>query len=248
MTLKRIRRPDRLTVMALASVAALATAAGIAQATGVAMFRGKAITYSERHFEARPLDLAVFKQTPTARDRAAARDARVLASIEGLTAHEPNVPAEWLPGEARPGAIRTPLVGLGPGERTIYLVRTTRGRVCAGLTGFSSGCLAGLPPDVPATLHVADPDASGLGEPALIWGVARDSVRRIDVIVDGASRQAALEGNAYFFQLADPSMSSRSIEAIVVHLASGDSVRVAADHGPEPGAPVAVVTGGPPNG
>jgi hypothetical protein len=169
----------------------------------------------------------------------------VTESIDVLTADDPTVPEEFLPGHARAGELRAGLAHLGPSDRTLFLVRTTKGRICAGLTGFSSGCLEGLPIDVPVTAIAADPNRSGTGEAPLVWGVARNDVERVDVIVDGGTFAAVMGENAYFFQLRDAGASPGSIQAVVAHLASGRSVTVPVLTGPDPSKAFPVIKSGP---
>jgi hypothetical protein len=242
-----IRRSQRrwLAITAM-SVLSLIAAVGMARATGVGWFNDKPITYPATHFAAVPLQLGVFREQATDIDQTGAANPAVRASVDGVTADDSNVPEEFLPGKAQAGALRIAMAGLGASKRTIYLVRTAKGRICAGLTGFSSGCLAGLPLDTPLTAHSADPDQNGSGEPALVWGVVRDLVQRIDVIVNGQPQPAELARNAYFFQLASNTLAPTAIEAVVAYLRTGEVTRIDVEHGPSSGAHGPTTYGPPP--
>src|SRR5256885_17236493 len=72
------------------------------------------------------------------------------SQLEQLLAQAPDVtppasqPAEWTPGQALMHQARVLMTDAGTAKRTIYAYPTTQGRVCAVLTGYSSGCLDGF--------------------------------------------------------------------------------------------------------
>lgn len=230
--------------LGLAATLVVATTA-VAQATGIRLLgNDPSITYPERHYALKPLKLKVFATLAPARQRELASSHGIASAVSALTSNDSGVPTEWLPGRAD-GAVRVPLAGLGVGSHSIFLVRTTKGRVCGGLTEFASGCLEGLPLDSPATSMAGDLDATGAGEAPVIWGVARDEVRSIDVVVDRTSHRAVLGGNVYFFQLPDNTMSEHAITAIRATLASGKVVEISVVTGPTGPPTGPVVRGGP---
>lgn len=162
-----------------------------------------------------PLELRAFSRAQTAQERAARNEPDILEAVEALTSPAPGVPEEWQPGAAR-NDLRILLAGLGPSSRSIFAFTSTKGRVCFGLTGFTSGCSAGMPAFERVTVTTGDPDAGGTGEPALVWGFARDGVSRVEVVVAGERFGARLANNAYFFQLPNGALPTSAIEAIVV--------------------------------
>lgn len=236
-----LRRQNWPALFVLGALVLLAIAVGVARGTD----SRPAVVYPAGRPALAPLALKAFARPISPRDAAAAHDQRVTEAVDVVTADDANVPEEFLPGHARAGGLRAALTHLGPSDRTIFLVRTTKGRICAGLTGFSSGCLEGLPADVPLTAIAADPDRSGTGEAPLVWGIARNDVKSVDVIVDGSPYPAVMGDNAYFFQLGDAGASAGSIQTVVAHLAGGRSVSVSVVTGPDPSKRFPIIKGGP---
>jgi hypothetical protein len=229
------RQLIRLPVLAVAATGLLAVSVGVAMATGVPLVGTDSKptpAYPSAHFKMRPFSLGILNQPQTGAERAAAARPEVAEEVGHVTAGEVSVPDEWLPGEADADTIRIALDGVGTQHRSIWIVRTTKGRICAGLTDFTAGCIEGLPPDVAVTALSADPDALGTGEAPLVWGIRRDNVKSVDVIVNGHPYQAVLGRNAYFLQLPDPATSDRAIERVVAHLANGETFSQEISHGP----------------
>jgi hypothetical protein len=121
-------------------------------------------------------------------------------------------PPEWTPGQALMHQARVLMTNAGTAKRTIYAYPTSRGRVCAVLTGYSSGCLDGFRD------RFADIDFTfGRG---IVWGLAPNSVIGVDVYVGGAKQPARLENNVYFFEGGTP-------QQLVVHFRDGSTKSVA---------------------
>lgn len=238
------RAMNRHTIAIVVSVgiAGIAAAVAVAQATGTA-HRASAARYPAAHYTIVPLSLGVFNGPVTALDRAEQVSPAVARSVNHLLSDAAGVPPEFDPGAKLDGDLRAPLTSLGTKGRTIYLVRTAKGRVCGGLTGFAAGCLEGLPASVPITVMSGDPDATGVGEAPLVWGVARNDVVAVDVVVNGAIRHAELSRNAYFFQLRDAAEPDAAIEAVVAYLRGGGTYREVVNHGPATDLPL--ITGPP---
>ena len=116
-----------------------------------------------------------------------------------------------------PATFRVALRGFGGGARTAFVARGRDGRICAGLTEFSSGCLDGLPPDLPVDVTYGGGSAT---EGPIVWGLARDDVRAVEVVEAGVVRSAALGENVYVFQ-AQPGVDPAALSAVKVHLANG---------------------------
>lgn len=216
---RRIRSSRRL-VVSVAALAALAAVTGFAGASGIARLRSAPAPALVTP-PLVPLErLAIFDRPQTGAERMAAAAGPLAEQVGALTADPGGVPADELPGRAEPGTFRLVLTGLGPGRRSIFVVRTTKGRECGELTDFAGGCLAALPANVPLDPIAGDPDGPG-GEGAIVWGVTRNDVRRVEVVVDGRRRDAVLGRNAYFFELGDASRPASAMSAVVATLADG---------------------------
>jgi hypothetical protein len=225
----------RLATLVLAS--SLVLAAAIAFQNRIAESASPPLPlYPPAHATARPVSLGIFDAAPTAAEVARAKAADVANAASVLTnSSDAAVPEPFLPGQ-QSGGIHIALEHLGPGDRAIFFFRTSKGRVCSGLTGFSSGCLEGLPDTVPITATAADPDGDRVGDPALVWGVTTNDVESVDVIVNGVAHAAVTGRNTYFYELSDPSLLSSSITAVIAHLGNGAAVTTPVDTGPAPGA------------
>ena len=127
--------------------------------------------------------LKAFARGQTTVEAAAERSPVIAAAITALTEAPPGVDPSDTAGQPN-SDLRLLLTGLGSG-RSVFAFTTTKGSYCLGLTGFTSGCLAGLPPTVHITADAGDPDLEGVGEPAIVWGFARNDVRKVSVIADG---------------------------------------------------------------
>lgn len=236
-------RPAMVGMVAAVTLCAVAVAAASSARLTFLSHGQTKINYPPAHFTIQPLSLRLFDRPLTSRDRAGQTSSVVTESVDHLFASSPGLPDAYDPGQRRPNDLRVAVDGVGTANRTVYMVRTTNGRVCAGLTGFSAGCLEGLPDTLPVTAVSADPDANGTGEAPLVWGIAKDDVVAVDVVVNGKAQPALLARNAYFFQLADAALPDRAIEGLIVRLSNGSTFRQDIDHGPTGDLPTTV---GPP--
>jgi hypothetical protein len=121
-----------------------------------------------------------------------------------------------------PSSFRVGLRGVGSAAHAAFVVRGRDGRTCAGLTDFSSGCLDGLPSTLPVDVTYGGGSAT---EGPIVWGLARDDVRAVDVVLNGVAQPAVLGDNVYVFQ-AEPGIDVSALGALKVHLASGAVVTV----------------------
>jgi hypothetical protein len=152
--------------------------------------------------------LGIFSRAQTAAERAAATsNPDVHAILDALPPTDPST-------------LRFALVGAGADKRTAFVVRGRDGRTCAGLTGFTSGCLYGLPSDMPADISYGGESATA---GPVVWGVTADDVRAVDVVVDGQAYPAVVGRNVYFFQ-APAGKTSQDLQTLKVHLVSGSVV------------------------
>jgi len=119
-----------------------------------------------------------------------------------------------------PASFRVALLDFGSGSHTAFVARGRDGRICAGLTGFSSGCLDGLPPSLPVDVTYGGGSAT---EGPIVWGLAQDDVRAVEVVVSGVTKTATLGENVYVFQ-APVGTDAAALSAVEVHLANGTVV------------------------
>jgi hypothetical protein len=121
-------------------------------------------------------------------------------------------PADWTPGQALMHQARVLMTNAGVAKRTIYAYPTSRGRVCAVLTDYTSGCLDGFRD------RFADIDLTyGRG---IVWGLVPNSVTAVDVYAGGVRRPARLENNVYFFE-------GGAAQQLVVHFRDDSTKSVA---------------------
>ncbi len=123
-----------------------------------------------------------------------------------------------LDASASPGATRVLLSNLGSEQRTLSADATPGGAVCLTLSGFSRQCIPTLLARQQISFFVWS--TTGTGGPALIWGIARDSVRSVDAVsADGQTTRAQLANDAFFVELSDGLPVK-----LVANLADGSSV------------------------
>lgn len=121
-------------------------------------------------------------------------------------------PADWTPGQALMHQARVLMTDVGRAKRTIYAYPTSRGRVCAVLTDYSSGCLDGFRD------RFGDVDFTyGRG---IVWGLVPNSVTAVDVYAAGVTQTARLENNVYFFEGGSP-------QQLIVHFRDSTTKSVA---------------------
>lgn len=221
----------RKILLVVTAVACAAAATGIASALGIlprtASHGRESVLASAPPTTPLP-DLAVFARAQTAAEADAGREGAVARIVKVLTANEAGVAADLLPGEARTTDLRVPLRNLGRYARSVFVVRTAKGRICAGVTDFSAGCLAGFPAGEAVTIEFG---GGYPGEGAIVWGVARDDVRRVTVTARGDTYQAALRGNVYFFQ-APSGYEADALEAVTATLRDGSKIETPIRAGP----------------
>jgi hypothetical protein len=94
------------------------------------------------------------------------------------------------------GAAR--LVGTVPSGRRIYVVPTTKGRVCVLVEGLAESCGDPLTQDQPITFTAS---WVGPGEPNYAWGVARDGVKSVSFDVSPTQRVTVpVEHNVFVYE------------------------------------------------
>ena len=201
-----VPKDRRLRILAL--VIGLCAVALAAAGASLALKPQHHDTLAARQASVVPLPaLGIFSRAQTGAERAAAAsNPDVHAILDALPATDPST-------------LRFALVGAGQHKRTAF-VRGRDGRTCAGLTGFTSGCLYGLPSDMPADITYGGESAI---EGPVVWGVMANNVKAVDVVVDGQAFPATVGRNVYFFQ-APVGKTSQDLQTLKVHLAGGSVV------------------------
>ena len=178
-----------------------------------------------------PLDLPdAFLRPQSALEHRAAMHAPIATAVAVLVADD-DVREDWKPGKPI-GEIRILADQLGASDREIFAFRTTKGKLCVGLTRFTSGCFAALPTTEGITMTYGVPDAEGIGEGTIIWGLTAGRVSHVSAVVNGRQKTAVLGDHVYFFQVADASLPTSALEELVVGYRDGTREEVFVPTGP----------------
>jgi hypothetical protein len=116
------------------------------------------------------------------------------------------------------------LVGSLPSGRHVYVVTTSKGRLCVVVARLAESCGNPLTQSEPVTFTVVDSDGPG-GEPAVAYGVARDGVKSVSFVVGGRHETVAVRGNMFAYQ-APAFVTSDSFSSVMVALADGSTLSV----------------------
>jgi hypothetical protein len=116
------------------------------------------------------------------------------------------------------------LVGTLPSARNVYVVATSRERLCVVVARLAESCGDPLTQAEPVTFTVVDRDGPG-GEPAVAYGVARDGVKSVSFTVGGRHETVPVRANMFAYQ-APLSVTSDSFSAVTVTLADGSTLSV----------------------
>lgn len=217
------KRRMKLLVAALLGASAVGAITAVAYGSGQQNARSKAVATVREAPLVSLGQLRIFSRPQRPAEHEAAVSAPVSNEVAILTAGASGVPAGSLTGSSRADQVRIAATGLGTANRTLYLTRTTSGRTCAGLTDFTAGCLNALPADTPVEMMYG---GGNPGEGPIIWGVARNDVRRVEIVANGEVYPATLVENGYFFQLPDPDAPPEVFQMVKVTLANGQVVAV----------------------
>jgi hypothetical protein len=116
------------------------------------------------------------------------------------------------------------LVGSLPSGRHVYVVTTSKGRLCVVVARLAESCGNPLMQTEPLTFTVVDRDGPG-GEPAVAYGVARDGVQSVSFTVGGRHETVPVRGNMFAYQ--PPAfVRSDSFSSVTVTLADGSTLSV----------------------
>lgn len=113
-------------------------------------------------------------------------------------------------------------VGSLPDGRKVFVLPTSKGRLCVLVERLAKSCGAPLTGDAPVTFTIVDVDGPG-GEGPLAYGVARDDVVAVSFTVAGRVETVAVENNMFVFR-GSSSDQSGGFSALTVRLADGSSV------------------------
>jgi hypothetical protein len=91
------------------------------------------------------------------------------------------------------------LIGSLPSGRRVYVVTTSKGRLCVLVARRAESCGSPLTQTEPVTFTIVDPDGPG-GEPAIAYGVARDGVKAVSFTVDGRHEAVPVRDNMFAYQ------------------------------------------------
>ena len=192
-TLRRTRVRRTWLTLAVALGVALLIGGGVAFATGIGPFSG----------------LSAADRPQRAQD---VLDPAVVAQLR----------ADEAPGGDQIGThdIRSArLVGTLPSGRHVYVVTTSKGRLCVLLARLAESCGDPLTQTEPVTFTVVDSDGPG-GEPAVAYGVARDGVKSVSFTVGGRHETVPVRANMFAYQ-APAFVTSVSFSSVTVTLNDG---------------------------
>lgn len=116
------------------------------------------------------------------------------------------------------------LVGSLPTGRHVYVVTTSKGRLCVVVARLAESCGNPLTQPEPLTFTIVDRDGPG-GEPAVAYGVAKDGVKSVSFTVGGRHETVPVRANMFAYQ-APLSVTSDSFSSVMVTLADGSAVSV----------------------
>lgn len=162
----------------------------------------------------------VFDRAQRAKDRDVA--AAVAADIDAVVSAVGAPSSDAEPGSANTASVRSLLERVGSKKRTIYAFKTSKGRVCGGLSGVTAGCFEGFTKGGPVNWTVG----RAPGEPVVIFGFVPDGIESVRVIAEGASLAADLGENAFYAELQSAASGVETLKAIVVTYKSGVEQRL----------------------
>jgi len=115
------------------------------------------------------------------------------------------------------------LAGLGETKASLYAWPMTSGGVCWAWGEGSGMCVKHFPAQDRAALTGIDPDAMGAGAPGTIVGVVPDDVVAARVTVHGIDRDALVQSNGLFYELADGADTCKVVDSVTISYRDGSS-------------------------
>jgi hypothetical protein len=142
--------------------------------------------------------MSVFAQPRTSADVFPSSLADFLGQFEPSN----SIAEELRPGTPDTGTSHRLLHDVGPNHADVYVVQTSKGRVCFVVTsGPYGGCFETFGGDSPVAYTVTDADQNYAGQPSEIFGFAPDRVGSVDVVEGGTAYAADLQNNALYYRL-----------------------------------------------
>lgn len=111
------------------------------------------------------------------------------------------------------------LVGSLPSGRHVYVVTTSKGRLCVVVARLAESCGDPLTQTEPLTFTIVDRDGPG-GEPAVAYGVAKDGVKSVSFTVGGRHEAVPVRDNMFAYET-PPFVASDSFSSVTVTLGNG---------------------------
>jgi hypothetical protein len=115
------------------------------------------------------------------------------------------------------------LAGLGETKASLYAWPMTSGGVCWAWGEGSGMCVEHFPAQDRAALTGIDPDAMGAGAPGTIVGVVPDDVVAARVTVHGIDRDALVQSNGLFYELADGADTCKAVDSVTISYRDGSA-------------------------
>jgi hypothetical protein len=169
-------------------------------------------------------NMSVLSEPQSASDAALSASERVRDEIAATVGEAPGVAEELLPGAEATGSLRALLTDLGSEGRSIWALVTAKGKVCAGLTNYSAGCIGKFTSPLEHVSYTYGRPFAG--EAVIVWGLAPDDVTKVEVLVDGSPYEAQLGRNAFFYSLASTELDANSIGGLIVTLEDKSSIEI----------------------
>jgi len=91
-------------------------------------------------------------------------------------------------------------VGTLPTGDSVFVVPTTRGKLCVVVANKAESCGDPLSQEAPITFTISDDDGPRGWKPAIAWGVARDGVVSVSFAVGGRFVTVPVHNNFFAFE------------------------------------------------
>ena len=128
------------------------------------------------------------------------------------------------------GQTRRLAAGLGRNRVGIFAFPTTGGAICFVVSEqtYAATCVDSFRR---SAANVRPLIYAGEGAPVTVAGLARNGVRSVKVLVRGAPEDAAIRGNAFYWQSREAGVTRGDVDALHVRQADGEVLTVNLDFG-----------------
>lgn len=135
--------------------------------------------------------------------------------IAAMPRSAPDSPVgEWLFTEAR-------LLGTLPGGEKVYVVPTTKAKLCIVVATSTASCGDPVTRENPITMTTSD---SGPNAPPVVWGVTTDEVTAVSFTAAGTQVSVPVRNNFYAWQ-GSPNQTLRRVSSATVTFADGSTTQ-----------------------